>query len=52
MHFLYEIEPWGKFRIGIHFESIRTILNHSEICVRANTNQLEPIQKKVFNLVC
>ena len=36
---------WRKFRIGIHSESIRTIPNHIDICIRANANQFEPIHK-------
>ena len=37
--------PWRKFRIGIHSESIRTIPNHSDICIRANASQSESIRK-------
>ena len=44
--------PWRKFRIGIYSKPIRNILNHSEICVRVNANQFEPIRLKVFNPVC
>ena len=38
--------PWPKFRIGIHSDLIRTIPNHSGICIRANANQSELIRKK------
>ena len=31
--------PWRKFRIGIHSKPIRTIPNHSDICIRSNPNQ-------------
>ena len=37
--------PWRKFRIGFNSETIRTIPNHSDICIRANANQSKPIQK-------
>ena len=37
--------PWRKYRIEIPSESIRTIPIHSEICIRANANHSEPIQK-------
>ena len=36
----------GNFRIGIHFEPIRTIPNHSDICIRANANQSDPSEKR------
>ena len=36
---------WRKFGIGIHSEPNRTIFNHSDICIRANANQYEPIRK-------
>ena len=33
---LTEFHSWGKFRIGIHPELIRSIPNYSDICIRAN----------------
>ena len=39
-------KPWRKFRIGIHSEPIRIIPNHSDIFIRANANQSEPIRKQ------
>ena len=36
---------WRKYQIGIHSEPIRTIPIHSDICIRANANHSEPIQK-------
>ena len=38
--------PWRKYRIEIHSGSIRTILIHSDIYIRANANHSEPIRKK------
>ena len=38
--------PWRKFRIGIHFQPIRTIPNHFEIYIQANENKSEPNRKK------
>ena len=35
----------AKYRIKIHSKSIRTIPIHSDICIRANANQSEPIRK-------
>ena len=43
--FYQKKKPWRKFRIVIHSEPIRTILNHSDICIRANVSQSEPIRK-------
>ena len=37
--------PWGKYRIRINSEPIRTISIHSDICIRANVNHSEPIRK-------
>ena len=45
MEVIEESDP-GK---SIHFESIRTILIHSDICIRANANHSEPIWKTVKN---
>ena len=38
-------KPWRKCRIGIHSEPIRTIPNHSDICILTNANQSKPIRK-------
>ena len=35
--------PWQKFRIGIYFETIRTIPIHSDICIRVTADHPEPI---------
>ena len=37
--------PWRKYRIEIHYELIRTIPIHSDICIRDNANHSEPIQE-------
>ena len=37
--------PWRKYRIEINSKSIRTIPIHSDICIRANANNAEPIRK-------
>ena len=42
---IYSQLPWRKYRIEIHSESIRTIPNHSDICIRANANHSESIRK-------
>ena len=36
---------WRKYQIEIHSESIRTIPIRFDICIRANANHSEPIQK-------
>ena len=41
--------PWRKYRIEIHSDSIKTIPIHSNICIRANANHSEPIQKSVVS---
>ena len=40
---------WRKYRIEIHSESTRTIPIHSDICIRVNANNSEPIRNQVFN---
>ena len=37
--------PLRKYRIGIHSRPTRTIPIHSDICIRTNVNQSEPIRK-------
>ena len=44
--YFIEHPPWLKFRTEIHFEPIRFIPIHSEICFRANPNSFESIRKK------
>ena len=39
---------WRKYRIEIYSESLRTILIHSDICIRANANHSEPIPQNVL----
>ena len=38
--------PSRKYRVEIHFESIRTIPIHSDMCIGSNANHSEPIRKR------
>ena len=41
----FQTLPWGKYRIEIYSESIRTIPIHSDIFIRANASHSERIRK-------
>ena len=49
MEVIEESDPGESIEIEIHFESIRTIPVHSDICIRANANHSEPIRKTAKN---